>query len=153
MKRHERLCNTRAAPLSHNLRHKLPHQQPSTASSAFTPTQTLYSFSTVCLTLGSRRYFGGPWRAGTCTMICLLKGFSHVSAACCPTRSSFQAKRVALMSLAPSSAPQLGPGLEAASRHLQTVLSGFRFLLEQTVEYALEHRGLENYFQNCNCSS
>lgn len=86
-------------------------------------------------------------------MICLLKGFSHVSAACCPTRSSFQAKRAALVSLAPSSAPQLGPGLEAASRRLQTVLSGFRFLLEQTVEYALEHRGLENYFQNYNCSS
>lgn len=48
--------------------------------------------------------------------------------------------------LAPSNTLKLSPGVEAARRYLQTVLSGFGLLLEQTVEYALEQYRAENYF-------
>lgn len=131
MKRQEWLCNTRAASLSRNPRHKLLPQHPFTTSSPFAPKQSHYSLSTVYLILARRRCFRGPWRVGIFALTCLLKVFSHVSAACCPTHSSFQAKWAALVSLAPSSIPQLSPGAVAARRYLQTMVYRFRSLLEQ----------------------
>lgn len=81
----------------------------------------------------------------TCAMTGLLKEFPHVSAACCHSHFSFQAKWAAAVSLTPSNTLKLSPGVEAARRYLQTVLSGFGSLLEQTVEYALEQCRAENY--------